>query len=129
MSKFKLDPKLIADILLFVGASFTSYYMLSYAMSMMNEENKGESKKKANVVMQRLLNRRPDLDITIDRYDQLILSSVIMPEDIKTGFEGAFLFYFILFMLGWFFLLLTIPQILEDLRTLLKSCGKAFYIH
>lgn len=80
------------------------------------------------MVMQRLLNRRPDLDITIDRYEQLILSSVIMPEDIKTGFEGAF--YFILFYLCWVsFSLLTIPQILEDWRTLLKSCGKAFYIH
>lgn len=74
-----------------MGAGFSTYYMLSYAMQLMGEENKTESKKKANMIMQRLLDRRPELDITIDKYEQLILSSVIMPEDIKTSFEGEYL--------------------------------------
>lgn len=96
MSKFKVDPRFIGDILLLVGASFTTYYMLSYVMGMMGEETKTESKKKANAVMQKLLERRPDLNITINQYEHVILSSVIMPEDIKTSFEGMCDYIFII---------------------------------
>lgn len=88
MSKFKFDPRIIGDVLLLLGASLSTYYMLSYATQLMGDENKSDSKKKANVILQKLQDRRPDLEISIDRYEQIILGSVITPEDINTSFNG-----------------------------------------
>lgn len=91
MSKLKLDPRIIGDVLLFLGASFSAYYMISYMTQLMGEETKNDSKKRANAILSKLQHRRPELleNVTFDRYEQTILSSIIMPEDIKTSFNGT----------------------------------------
>lgn len=93
----KVDPRLIGDIMLFIGASISTYYMLSYAMKMMADDNgsgnKSELRKKASLILQKLQMKKPDLEITLDKYEQIILGSVILPEEIKVTFNGKLIYY------------------------------------
>lgn len=46
-----------------------------------------QNKKKANATVQKLQQRHPGLELALDEYEQIIVNSVIMPEDIKVGFK------------------------------------------
>lgn len=98
MSKMKVDPRFIGDVILFIGASISTYYMLSYAMQMIADDNgpgnKSESRKKASLILQKLQMRKPGLELTLDKYEQIILGSVILPEEIKVTFNGKLAIFF-----------------------------------
>lgn len=106
MSKIKLDPRVIGDVLLLLGASFSAYYMLSYVVNQLSvspsDETKGgeAARRRANAVLSRLQAARPDLltggkgggvgdtgVVEFDRYEQTILANVVMPDEIKVGFK------------------------------------------
>ncbi|KAF5131803.1 hypothetical protein DV495_001902 [Geotrichum candidum] len=86
MSKFKLDPKTILDLVCFVGASVSVYYLINQVVNSL-DGSKSQNKKKANATVQKLQQRHPGLELALDEYEQIIVNSVIMPEDIKVGFK------------------------------------------
>lgn len=88
MSKFKLDPRVILDLVCFLGASASVYYLLSHVVNSIGDGSKAQHKKKANASVQKLQRRHPGLELALDEYEQIIVNSVIMPEDIKLGFNG-----------------------------------------
>ncbi|KAI9211281.1 hypothetical protein DS838_003846 [Geotrichum bryndzae] len=87
MSKFKLDPKTILDLVCFVGASVSVYYLINQVVNSL-DGSKSQNKKKANATVQKLQQRHPGLELALDEYEQIIVNSVIMPEDIKVGFKA-----------------------------------------
>ena len=90
MSKFKLDPKTILDLVCFVGASVSVYYLINQVVNSL-DGSKSQNKKKANATVQKLQQRHPGLELALDEYEQIIVNSVIMPEDIKVGFKGKYI--------------------------------------
>lgn len=92
MSKFKLDPKTIIDLVCFVGASVSVYYLINQVVNSL-DGSKSQNKKRANATVQKLQNRHPGLELALDEYEQIIVNSVIMPEDIKVGFKGEYRFF------------------------------------
>lgn len=89
MSKFKLDPRLILDLVCFLGASASVYYLISQVVNSMGDSgSKAQNKTKANASVRKLQQRHPGLELALDEYEKIIVNSVIMPEDIKLGFNG-----------------------------------------
>lgn len=88
MSKFKVDPRAILDLVVFLGASASMYYLVSHVVNSVGDGSKADNKKKASASMQKLRARHPDMELQLNEHEQIIVSSVIMPEDIKLGFEG-----------------------------------------
>ncbi|CCE63584.1 hypothetical protein TPHA_0F00980 [Tetrapisispora phaffii CBS 4417] len=87
----KIDIKAITDICLFVGAGLSTYFLLNRLLS---EEFGGysstskENKEKQKKTLEKLIAKNPELnDLYLDHYENSILSSVILSEDIDTKFE------------------------------------------
>ncbi|KAH3687214.1 hypothetical protein WICPIJ_001809 [Wickerhamomyces pijperi] len=91
MAKIKWDLKLVTDICLLVGASISTYYMLTV---LLNESGPAsstlkspETKKKAKASLHRLQQLNPSLELdTLDEYETAVLANVISPLEIDTGF-------------------------------------------
>lgn len=90
MSRFKLDPRVVLDVVFFLGASASMYYLVNQIVHSVGDGSKAENKRKASASMQKLQLRHPDLDLSLDEYEQIIVNSVIVPEDIKVGFSGEY---------------------------------------
>lgn len=90
MSKFKLDPRILVDLVFFLGASASVYYLINTVVNSMGDGSKAQNKKKANASVQKLQQRHPGLELALDEYEKIIVNSVIMPEDIKLGFNGEY---------------------------------------
>ena len=68
MSKFKLDPKTILDLVCFVGASVSVYYLINQVVNSL-DGSKSQNKKKANATVQKLQQRHPGLELALDEYE------------------------------------------------------------
>lgn len=88
MSKFKFDPKIVLDLVFFLGASASMYYLVSHVVNSVGDGSKAENKRKANASVLKLQKRHPNLELSLDEYEQIIVNSVITPDDIKLGFNG-----------------------------------------
>lgn len=89
MAKFRIDPRVIADIAFFIGASASIYYLFSHLLSQVGDGQKSsaEAKKRANASIQRLQARHPGLELELDEYEQTIIASLVTPAEIKVGFK------------------------------------------
>lgn len=89
MTKVKWDLKLVTDICLFLGASISSYYMLTVLLNDSNQTSakSNETKKKAKASLQRLKQINPALQLELDDYENAVLASVVTPFEIDVGFE------------------------------------------
>lgn len=96
MSKLKFDPRLILDLVCFIGASASVYYLINQVVNSIGDGSKAQNKKKANASVLKLQQRHPGLELALDEYERIIVNSVIMPEDIKLGFNGKIISFFLL---------------------------------
>ncbi|ODV91038.1 hypothetical protein CANCADRAFT_26108 [Tortispora caseinolytica NRRL Y-17796] len=89
MSKWKIDPKLISDIIICVGVGSSIYYSLSYLLSQIPSggEVSAETKRKANSVLGKIQASRPDLDLVLDEYERQILAQITTADEISVGFS------------------------------------------
>lgn len=92
MSRLKFDPRIIADIVFFLGAGASIYYLFSHLLHQVGNDGppqSAESKKRANASIQRLQAKHPGLALDLDEYEQVIISSVIAPGDIQVSFSDV----------------------------------------
>jgi SpoVK/Ycf46/Vps4 family AAA+-type ATPase len=88
MNRIKLDPRIITDIVFFLGAGASIYYLFSHLIQQVGDGTKSaDTKKKANASLQRLKARHPGLDLDLDEYEQVIVSSVVTPSEISVSFK------------------------------------------
>ncbi|ODV82864.1 hypothetical protein CANARDRAFT_10154 [[Candida] arabinofermentans NRRL YB-2248] len=84
-----IDIASITNVAMLIGASISVIYMLS---SLVNEDRPAsqtkESKKKAKISLQKLKKNIPELNnLELNPYEEMILSSVIPPDEIKVSFN------------------------------------------
>lgn len=88
----KVDFKVVTDVVLFVGASLSAYYMLTVLMAQDGPAAKSsDTKKKANESLQRLKMLNPALKLELNDYETAVLASVVTPFEIDVRFKGALL--------------------------------------
>ncbi|CAN6599317.1 outer mitochondrial transmembrane helix translocase [Trichomonascus vanleenenianus] len=90
MSKLKFDPRIITDIVFFLGAGASIYYLFSHLLQQVGGEpsSSKETKKKANASIQRLQADHPEIE-NLDEYEQIIISNVVTPAEIKVSFKDV----------------------------------------
>ncbi|AOA65336.1 Protein involved in mitochondria proteins sorting [Komagataella phaffii CBS 7435] len=89
MNRFRLDAKVVTDLALFVGTSLSIYYLISTLLGdgAPHSLKSKESKKKAKASLERLKALNPDLNLDLNDYEKVVLSSVITPSEINVGFD------------------------------------------
>ncbi|ODV79919.1 AAA-domain-containing protein [Suhomyces tanzawaensis NRRL Y-17324] len=92
LGKFKIDLKLLGDIVVLAGAGLSVYYLLN---SILNDyvdlgvKNK-DSDKKGKTILKKLQASNPHLkDLSLNQYERLLLNSLVTPEEISVLFEDV----------------------------------------
>lgn len=85
---FKLDLKLIGDVLLLTGAGLSSYLMLTHLLGEIDGGRNKNTVKNGNKVLKKLKQSDPALrDIYFDEYEKRILPELVLPEDLTVTFD------------------------------------------
>lgn len=90
MARFKVDPRIVADIAFFLGAGASIYYLFSHLLQQVGGDSRSaETKKRANASIQRLQAKHPELELDLDEYEQVIVGSVVTASEINVNFKDV----------------------------------------
>lgn len=83
---FKVDLKLIGDLIMLTGAGLSMYYLINQLVD--DGGRNKENVKSGNKVLKKLKSSNPALrDIQFDEYEKRILNALVVPEDLTVSFE------------------------------------------
>ncbi|VEU24140.1 DEKNAAC105471 [Brettanomyces naardenensis] len=89
MSFFKrIDPKVVTDVVFFLGASLSMYYLTTQIFGDLKSRGRSkEDKEKAKMSLKRLQRANPGINLELNEYENSLLSCVIPPEEIGVKFD------------------------------------------
>lgn len=119
MPKVRFDPRVLIDLAFLLGTGVSMYYLFSNVLSQVGDsKSSAEAKKKANASLQRLQARNPELQLDLDEYEQVIVTNVVTPAEIKVHFKGTFSYHMVKWQRFLWGLCKLTKQILEVSKTL-----------
>ncbi|KAK6204947.1 ATPase family AAA domain-containing protein 1-A [Scheffersomyces amazonensis] len=90
LGKFKIDLKVVVDLVILTGAGLCTYYLLNHVLNDYIDptvRNK-ESDKKGKGILRKIQAANPQLrDVTFNQYEKTLLSSLVSPEEISVTFN------------------------------------------
>ncbi|ODQ65953.1 MSP1 putative membrane-spanning ATPase [Nadsonia fulvescens var. elongata DSM 6958] len=90
MKKLNFNPKLVADVVYFCGASVSMYFLASRLLKRVgnrgSDEMNKEMARKAGSVIAKLKSKYPGLT-NLTEYELIIIGSLIMPDEINISFN------------------------------------------
>lgn len=90
LGKFKIDIKLLGDLVILAGASLSVYYLLNVLINdyLDNSIKNKQADKKGASILKKIQSNNPSLkSLSLNQYEKSLLSSLVTPEEISVTFE------------------------------------------